>query len=317
LSIFWDWILPDSIFLGVAIMDWYTDIPPNSPQNFCLFSTEVPTSPSSRWCFVGEPAHLVSAKAGLSADGIQNLKTAVGFQNKLPFLLDSHGLTWIDSRPSHCPEVDVFFHGESVVGLVYASRLVRFACGSLLLLIFMLVLVTPVSVSSELNTIIPDGGRWRAFSTVKSKSCLRLARWSLVVSCWMGIITIYLEAERSYLKKWIGKVFPFSSIFIISPEDFHTFLRNRDFDWSSIGFDMIWSFWPPIKRGGLHTRKIDRTHVQLRGRGHRRNYGVVLMWSETRPWFTVAAIQPGWLMITSSLKKGVEKPSKNGDTNFF
>ena len=90
--------------------------------------------------------------------------------------MDSHGLTWIDSQPSHCPEVDVFFHGESVVGLVYASRLVRFACGSLLLLIFMLVLVTPVSVSSELNTIIPDGGRWRAFSTVKSKSCLRLAR---------------------------------------------------------------------------------------------------------------------------------------------
>eukprot|EP00435_Cladocopium_sp_Y103_P021254 s3217_g5.t1 len=38
----------------------------------------------------------------------------------------------------------------------YRQRLVRFACGSLLLLIFMLVLVTPVSVSSELNTIIPE-----------------------------------------------------------------------------------------------------------------------------------------------------------------
>jgi len=38
----------------------------------------------------------------------------------------------------------------------HRQRLVRFGGGSLLLLIFMLVLVTPVSVSSELNTIIPE-----------------------------------------------------------------------------------------------------------------------------------------------------------------
>ncbi|CAK9010553.1 CSC1-like protein 1 (Transmembrane protein 63A) [Durusdinium trenchii] len=38
----------------------------------------------------------------------------------------------------------------------YRQRILRFGGGSLLLLIFMLVLVTPVSVSSELNTIIPE-----------------------------------------------------------------------------------------------------------------------------------------------------------------
>jgi hypothetical protein len=52
------------------------------------------------------------------------------------------------------------------------------------------------------------------------------------------------------LKKMNWEGVPIFIHFHISPEDFHTFLRNRDFDWSSIGFDMIWSFWPPIKKGG-------------------------------------------------------------------
>ena len=155
LGIEMDWIWPDSTFLEVAIMDGHgcigSPLPelqrganePLIPRIFCGRTCTSPIDRGSGW----DPKS--------NGPGVERTEGSLNFAVRSFQIIESFrhfGLTW-----THSPAQKCLLPWQSVVRLVFfSSRLLRFACGSLLLLIFMLVLVTPVSVSSELNTIIPD-----------------------------------------------------------------------------------------------------------------------------------------------------------------
>ena len=193
------------------------DLPPNSEHNFCLLKDQAllrklsaprcqraPHPADVLW----ENLHISYRQRrrwdprskekwvplGVAMTEDKNSGTG-SFQIILPFFLDS--------LPQQVPpRCWCLACSESVVRLVWSSRLVRFACGSLLLLIFMLVLVTPVSVSSELNTIIPDAVQ------------ILVARWSLVVRLNRDYHDLF--AEPSFFKVCFKNCAP---LLIISPED--------------------------------------------------------------------------------------------------